>query len=112
MFAPLEYSDKDAAALHATGTWSETQYGEVHIQWGTLDELRNGDADPPITIKEVHYCCGKALGRPMKMPVSKDTNSDGVPVTTSLTINDYLKHSCVFEPAGPYYGSDFGYQTL
>ena len=91
LFAPLEYLDKEAAALHVSGTWEVLPYGELALQVTSVDELMNGEAAPPVTASEIYYACGKALGRPIKAGVDKEKPQLGV------RLNEYLEHIVALE---------------
>lgn len=86
MFAPLEYGDKGAATLRVSGSWTERH--EPNFKVEKVEQLSNGDAEPPITEKEIHYACGKSLGRPLKAHLPRDNKNWDV---MWLDINEYLK---------------------
>jgi hypothetical protein len=95
--APLEYGDVDACCLRVHGTWLLTQFHELHFLIKSVDEESNGgppngDApSPPITKKDIQYAAGLSLGRPIKAPLDDKTHRSSM----SLTLNEYLKHSCM-----------------
>ena len=91
MFAPLEYLDKEAAALHVSGTWEHLSYGDVALQLTSVNEMKNGEVLPPVTAAEIYYACGKALGRPIKCGCSKEKPQ------LALRLNEYLEHVVVLE---------------
>ena len=88
MFAPLEYLDKEAAALHITGTWDEV-HTQIILKVDAVNEIRNGELDPPVTLSDVHYACGKALGRPIKGSLSDAKD------LVRLVLNEYLEYNVV-----------------
>ena len=89
MFAPLEYGDKGAATLRVSGSWTERH--EPNFKVEKVEQLSNGDAEPPITEKEIHYACGKSLGRPLKAHLPRDTNLLILVKPVSKPFGDRLK---------------------
>lgn len=65
MFAPLEYGDKDAAQLRGKGRWTEQPEHYFRMFFDSVETLRGGTLDPPITEEEIYYTAGKSLGKPM-----------------------------------------------
>ena len=90
MFAPLEYGDADAAVLHMSGTWKHVFANEMHVQVTSLEEIRQGEAPPPISRKEIEYAAGKSLGRPLKLRSSSEGES------MMLELNEYLEKRVMF----------------
>ncbi len=88
MLAPLEYGDAEAAALHLLGTWSPTPHGELKIMVKSVEQTSNGaESEPPVTTKEIHYACGKSLGRPLTVR----RNDEGT--SLRIELNEYLEKS-------------------
>jgi len=56
----------------------------------SINELRNGDSDPPVTRKEIEYACGRSLGRPLKLR-GNDKRSAMV-----IDLNEYLEKRILF----------------
>lgn len=90
LFDPLEYGDKDASALRVRGKWKPSgKLGDrdVVVQVEDIEEVTSSaDAPPPpITTKEIHYACGKSLGRPLHLLCNKDTSA------LIIQLNEYLE---------------------